>query len=135
MIILCNTLVWSDIFFTISTTLLIALSQWSYLDYLTYNGPIYKSQAKYFRSQSLLSLLRQSHKCMLNQFRTMLVKRQISLSFILIIKLTIKMAAVYKITFFPMRIEPTRPIASTLRAYQVYKLFQNHQKAITYLNG
>ena len=88
-----------------------------------------------------------------------------SLSFVLIIKLTIKMAAghettvsavhkvtlssVHETTLFAVRIEPTkavtslrvnikptRPTTSTSRAHQeVYRVSQDHQKAAAHLTA
>ena len=70
----------------------------AYLDGPTYDGPTYESQAKCFSSQSLLGLPRLLNKCMTDQFKMALIRRQISLSFVLIIKLTMRIAAVYKAT-------------------------------------
>ena len=100
----------------------------SYIDGFIYNGSTYKGQAKCFSSWSLLGLSRLLNKCVTNQFRITLARRQISLSFVSIIKLTTRMAAVHKaivsavhkvtlslvhkITLLVMRIEPTRSTTS-----------------------
>ena len=77
-----------------------------------------------------------------------------NLSFVLIIKLTMRMTAVHKATIsaaqettlFPVRIEPTkavtsflanikptRPTTSILRAYQVYSASEDYQEAAAHL--
>ena len=135
-----------------------------YLDGPIYNGSTYEGPAKCFSPQSLLGLEKLLNKCVTNQFRIALAKGQMSPSFVSIIKLTMRMAAVheatvsavhkvtlflvYKITLFTVRIKlmkvvtslqvnikPTRTTNSISRAHQVYRIFQDHQEAAAYLTA
>ena len=124
-------LVRSDTLFAIDTPS--SMERWPYL----------RGSGRVFSSRSLLGLPRLLNKCVTNQFRMALARRQISLSFVSIIKLTTRMAAMHKITLSlvheitlpAMRIEPTRPTTSTSRVHQVYRVSQDHQEAAAHLTA
>ena len=121
-----------------------------YLDGPTYNGPTYEGQAKCFSSRSLLGLPRLLNKCVTDQFRMALARGQISLSFVSIIKLTTRMAAVHKATvsavhkitlslvhkttLLAMRIKPTKAVTTlsrwTLSLRDLLPLFQETIKKL-----
>ena len=101
---------------------------------------------------------------MTDQFRMALTRGQMSLSFILIIKLTARMSAVHKatvsavhkvtlssvhetilpavriepikaVTSLRINIKPMRPTTSILRAHQVYRVSQDYQEAAAHLTA
>ena len=68
-------LIQNDTFFVIDTT-----PRGPYLNGSTYDGPIYKGWAKCLTYGSLLGLLKLLNKCVTDQFRMALARRQRSLS-------------------------------------------------------
>ena len=116
-----------------------------------YSGPTYEGQAEFSAYGSPLGLPRLLNKYVTNQFRMALARKQMSLSFILIIKLMMRMAAMHKaivsamhivtlflvheITLPAIHIEFTRHTTSIARAYHAYKVFQNYQEAAAHLTA
>ena len=49
--------------------------------------------------------------------------------------LAVRIEPMKAVNSFPVNIKPTRPITSILRAYQVYRVFQDHQKTAAHLTA